>query len=158
MNVVFGAILNVAAEMVRQLFGWKGIVVNFTVDRVIFPRLVHEGLQKCTASRSGITKDDLAKFQRGGTWDKMGWDLRIISPGFTTPSNPDRISLTLGCRRLWKFAMIDMGLNSEPRAGKYDEAAVRPNAQRLQKTIPRELGLLSSPSCLNNALIEKNSW
>jgi len=67
MNVVFGTILDVATKMLRQLLRRKGIVTNIPADCMIFLCLVGERLQKCAASRSRITKNDLARFSGENT-------------------------------------------------------------------------------------------
>ena len=58
MNIVFGAILNVATEMLVDLFRREGIVMDCALDVVELCPLICEGLEECGAAGTRSAKDD----------------------------------------------------------------------------------------------------
>jgi hypothetical protein len=57
-DIVFRAILNVATELFQDLAWRKGIVMDIALDSIELFSLIGENFEKCTATRSGATKDD----------------------------------------------------------------------------------------------------
>jgi hypothetical protein len=56
--IVFRAILNVTTELSRDLLWCERIVIDIAFDGIELFSLISDDLEKCTASRSGATKND----------------------------------------------------------------------------------------------------
>lgn len=57
-NVIFGAVDDISTVMLLDVFGREGVVVDLTVNRMIFCTLVGKRLEEGTAPGPRATKDN----------------------------------------------------------------------------------------------------
>jgi hypothetical protein len=57
MNIVLGAVRDVAAEVLGDVFRGERVVVHFTLNEMIFCALISESFQKRAASRARASQD-----------------------------------------------------------------------------------------------------
>ncbi len=116
MHIIFGAVLNIATIMFRKFLRRKGVVMDFALYRVVLLPLIRKCLEECTAAGTRPPQDNYKlNMHRCQSDFKVEHHVRIISPGRTTPSNPERISLSGGWRPVRILFTIFNGLSVEPR-------------------------------------------
>jgi hypothetical protein len=117
MNIIFGAVSDVSAEVLGNVLWSERVIVHFTLHEMIFCALIGKRFQKRAAPRAGASQDNWrAKLERSNSVGCENKDYgRSISPGRSTPSNPVRMSRKGGWRIVRKFSRMILGLKNESK-------------------------------------------
>lgn len=146
-HIVLGAVLNVSAIVLRNFCGCECVVEDVSMNGVVVSPVVGEGLKQGTATRARTAEDHWKRKSDYVDIHECGYP-QSISPGFTQPSNPVKMSRTGGWRSRFTMSMNLSGLSSEASVAWYVAPAPNPTTLKFSNKTPSSLVLMSDCSSL----------
>lgn len=116
--LLFRTIRYISTKSLPDFLGGKRVIMSFTEYGDVFVSLICKSLQKCAASSSWTPKHHCKRRPFRSRFNKQKPEnSHNISPGLTTPSNPERISLVSGWRALLRPLIHSRGFSIDPNVG-----------------------------------------